>query len=471
MLKEVVPFTEHPYQRSSEPVLTLVEFFERKLGAHFYFDEEDILEPTRIKIFRIAEKLKDAGIIHTPHSARSYCDEPPIIYWSTTLDTPHKESAGGMSFYDDTHALICTLAEALERYLWYMEIDYFRESMTAPVGDMPGRRFLHPTVFAGFSDAQRSADPKLTLRDDAKYLWIAGRSIVNSDQVWLPAQSVSGYHGGNEARNPQGEPLILKPITTGLATGENDTAAILSGALEVIERDAFSITWLNQLSMPRVDTSVLLAEKGMRTILETCERYGLKTSFMLMATDAPTYAVLAYMEDNRGAPAVTVGMKAHPVLVDAARGALSEALRARHGIRMRMKHGEKPLKNPKRIRHLERLMYWAQGADPSKLSFLKEGPVVTAHADWEHDTKEVHLRRIADWCKTKKYDMVAVDLGKSKKNVTPWSVQMVVMPQLQPMHLDERYPAIGGVRLTEVPQVLGYEPRSEPYLDEPHPFA
>jgi ribosomal protein S12 methylthiotransferase accessory factor len=50
----------------------------------------------------------------------------------------------------------------------------------------------------------------------------------------------------------QGEQTIGPSISTGQAAAASTEAALLGGLCEVIERDAFSIAWLNRLSMPEV---------------------------------------------------------------------------------------------------------------------------------------------------------------------------------------------------------------------------
>jgi hypothetical protein len=55
-------------------------------------------------------------------------------------------------------------------------------------------------------------------------------------------------------------------------------------------------------------------------------------------------------------------------------------------------------------------------------------------------------------------------------NVSPWHIEMVVIPELQPIHYSEDLPHIGGARLSEIPTRFGYTPRT-PFIEEPHPFA
>ena len=84
---------------------------------------------------------------------------------------------------------------------------------------------------------------------------------------------------------------------------------------------------------------------------------------------------------------------------------------------------------------------------------------------------EGHLARIVAWCNSRNYEFASVDLGCSKHNVSPWHVYLSIIPELQPMHQNEKFIYLGGDRLTSIPTQFGYAPRREPFADEPHPFA
>jgi ribosomal protein S12 methylthiotransferase accessory factor len=462
MLKDVVPFTERQDKEISRPIRSAVEFMERKLGARFYIDADDAVEPERARVLRIARSLQDAGVINTIRPTLTPCDEPQVRKWYAEFKTRRGDGGGGKAVTDDTAALVRAVAEALERHIWFEEHDYFKGAHTATSEEMRAKNALLPERFAGFSEEQRGRNPKLALRPETPYLWIEGRSLLNEHAVWVPAQAASGYHVGRMGRGGRIEPLLHPSITTGLATGPTRTAAVLSGA--------FAITWFNRLPVPRIDPSVFEEGTDIHTLLAECARYRLDVSLALLATDAPAYVVCAVVKDVHGGPEVTMGMKAHRFLAEAAKGALLEAVCMRPAIDSRRQRMKK-MPEKSRLNHTERTVYWSEGGRAPLLAFLTDNPLVRPDEAWEKDTEAAHLARIAAWCGAKGYGAATVDLGISKKNVTPWSVQMVVIPELQPIHQNERMPAIGGKRLCDVPEALGYAPRPEPYLEEPHPFA
>jgi len=95
----------------------------------------------------------------------------------------------------------------------------------------------------------------------------------------------------------------------------------------------------------------------------------------------------------------------------------------------------------------------------------------TAHdrAVWESDTEEEHLKRVITWCRDNDYECASVSLGVSAANPTPWYIEMVIMPDLQPIHLTESRRHLGGVRLKSIPTRFGYTARDQPFIGAPHP--
>ena len=127
---------------------------------------------------------------------------------------------------------------------------------------------------------------------------------------------------------------------------------------------------------------------------------------------------------------------------------------------------------PEDVVHLDRYSYWIDAERAQKLAFLIKGPVEKLPVSpWINDTPQGHFDRIVRWCTEKNYDLISVSLSASKRNPLPWHIEMVVMPDLQPMHQTERFPYLDGPRLKDVPKQFGYSARSEPFADEPHPFA
>jgi len=483
MLIDAAPFSRiwkslHPNARSTNGILAIINLLERRFGAKFVYDISrfPLKKEVLLSLFEIAEQFREAGIIRSFGSAESMSDEPQYKQWHVVCATTNRHIAGGMSAKDDHQALIAALAEGLERYIWFEMIDYFKTPRVANVREiLSNGSAILPEHFAGFSSEQRARKSRLTLREDAEYLWIQGQSLTACAPIWLPAQVVSGAHGGKNFHAQKGEPIIITPITTGLATGPTVEFARLGGILEIIERDAFMITWLNQLTPTRIDLQALRSSTtDLDTLLRMCERYRLQVEVIRLPTDAPAYSVCAIVRDaSPVGPSVTLGLRADRRLAHAAESAILEALRMRYSIRYRLAAGTfGGNKQKETVNHADRADYWTVGNRHTMLDFLTIGNTSAEMREpWENDSEKEHLDRILNWCRKVGYEAATVDLGRSKRNVSPWHIEMLVIPELLPIHQNERLPYTESPRIRTVPAMFGYEPRPTPYLDEPHPFA
>jgi len=455
----------------SRATAAFVAWLEKKLGVTIVydrrtvpFDREDLIEA-----FTLASTLIQAGIVDSYHPFATQPDEPPLTAWRAYTRQGVQPSGGG-AWRKDNAALMAALAEALERYLWREAGDTSRPQ-TASSREMLRRRIAHvpPARFASFSKTERGADQKRVFDDDTPFQWITGVSLTSGAHVWLPAQTVMG------SRSFATEPLIRSRNTTGLATGRSQDGARLAGLLECIERDAWMTLWLNHLTLPRLDLPSLEAKnRGFADLLAACVRYRLHPHAIRMPTDAPTEAVLMVVEDVSGqAPRFVAGLGAHQSTVRATEKALIEALRIRRSTRTHSTDTTEtaPVK-PQDVLHNNRARYYAREENASKLAFLIAGPIEKpVSAAWEEDTDAAHLTRLLTWCHSEEYECVTVPFTHSRKNPTALHVEMVVMPDLSPMHLDEQERMTGGVRLRTVPRKLGIATPAELFVAEPHPFV
>ncbi|TSC61501.1 MAG: biosynthesis docking protein, SagD family [Parcubacteria group bacterium Athens0416_74] len=472
----VTELSEYPTV-AERALASFLKFIEKKLNVSIVQDarttpsDRSLFEP-----LRLAAKLQENGIVKNfGRAATPFTDEPRTKSWYATCNDSTSHGVGGTTWENDADALYAALAEGLERYIWFTQDDYFLSpTKTSVEGIQKKGPCIRPEEFAGFSEAQRSISAERELRSDAEYLWITGISLVKGVPTYLPAQIVSRARKLHESRSE--EPFIRQTTTNGLATWPTQSGARLAGALELIEREAYMIMWLNQLTLPRISLPSLCARHPeLARSVEICERYRLKIHVVKLITDAPTHAVAVVIEDLSDAiPRFTIGLRAHRSLSTAIQKATTEALRARRFCRTWFNEGNvwdmsTPIQS---IGHRDRLYYWAMPEHTRQLEFLIQGKEIEVSVErWDNDDEEQHLQRILEWCREKNLECISVSLGTSSKNLTPWYIEMVVMPQLQPTYLQESLQAFGGTRWRDVPKALGYTPLKKPFADRPHPFS
>ncbi|RJQ33587.1 hypothetical protein C4568_04310 [Candidatus Parcubacteria bacterium] len=481
MLIDGLPYAEYATLNGTDTRLktlrAFVKFFADKLGASVVYKYRDFPfeRPDLQEALTFAGMLREHGIITDLYKITSLPDEPPLKLWGAVCNNAGKSHVGGGSLLSDDAALRAVVGEALERYLWFTQRDYFRKPRKATVAQI-GRhgRCVALERFVSFSQTQRDQRADLKLRGDDSYLWIQGDSLVNNSKVYIPAQVASGAI--HVAHGTDREPLVRQQTTIGLATWPTRIGAQLAGALECIEREAYMIMWFNQLSLPRLALDTMRAKhKTLDSLLTMCERYRLKAHAIRMITDAPTHAICAVVEDTSGhAPRFMLGLKAHRSLQHAVEGSILEALRARRSYRSRARESDAwdPNTPLEKIGHHERTFYWARPENASRLEFLIRGKETDAEsAEWEKDSIEAHAARIIGWCRSHSFEYISVPLGISAANPLPWHVEMVIMPDLHPTHLHESFQHLGGKRWKTIPQQYGYKPLERPFIEAPHPFC
>ena len=460
---------------SNRFTLDFISLLETRLDAKFVFNDDSIPfnKLDLVDLFETASKLRKAGTLNDVYAQHDSPDEPPFFKWLVECNTGEiKEFAGGMSIDNDRNALTAALPEAVERYLWWSTTDYFEKPLVG-TSEYVLKRLpaIAPDEFVSYSESQRQSHPCFGLDKDSSFLWIRGYSHTQAKSIWLPAQVVSAAH---TLKPDTKEPHILSSITNGLATGPTKEFALLNGAMELVERDAFLITWLNQLTPEKINLDSLAeTDSRVKKLVTLCERYRLTLSVVILPTDAPAHAVCAVVQDSSNVGVeVTVGLKAHRELSTAVVGATLEALRIRKTVRFRNKHSPiSPDKKASEIERSERSQFWGRAGSSANIAFLVQGESVTPEkAVWENDSIEEHWQRFVKWSIENDYEITSVDLSKSKKNVSPWQIHHVVMPQFQQMYLNEKMPYLTGKRLTSVPEKFGFMPRKVPFTDLPHPF-
>jgi len=330
---------------------------------------------------------------------------------------------------------------------------------------------IGPEEFVSFSKDQRKNNPSLNLKKHAEYLWIKGYSHTKKSTIWIPAQVVSASHS---LKIRGKEPLILSSITNGLATGPTKEFALLNGAMELVERDAFMITWLNQITPQKLDTGLLSkTNPDIKKIIDKCEKYRLKLTLVVLPTDAPAHAVCAIVQDFTDVDAeLSIGLKAHRKITTAVVGSALEALRVRRNIRSKNKYSPlDPSIKTADINASTRTQYWGRKDSSRKLNFLLQGTKKTFEpAAWENDSIEQHWQRFLDWSRKNDYEVASVDIGCSEHNVSPWHIHHVVIPKFQQLYLNELFPYTTGNRLKSVPEKLGLAVKKDSLSKEPHPF-
>lgn len=445
-------------------ILFLINLLEK------YFDSEILVkipeglvdfDKNLFSVVNLAIKLKKVGYIEKLTQLKKYPDEPFIYYYSSK-----DRKSGGGHFFNEKDALQASLGESVERYLWFYSDYFYKNNLIFKSYKEIKNQALNIFDLAGFSDEQKKQFDILKFDENTIFGWTKIFSLTRNRYIFCPVQLLSALYFSNYVRKKK-EPMLRWAITTGLTTSTTLKGALTKAFLEIIERDAFMITWLNKISPPIIDLEYLaLKDQDIAQIKKTFERYNLELYVLKLISDFPVFVLAAIIIDRTGlGPAFAIGARADFDLKNALINCVSEALAVRYSLKERFLN-DIDLKNIKRE---ERLIYYAQKENLSKVEFLIQGEKIQLDLNNFPDNPDEKFKILMKEFRNKNYEVCYAELTTPEIKKLGLRVVNMVIPELQPLHLEESIPYFGGKRLKEVPLKLGYQP-AEILNQDPHPF-
>lgn len=191
------------------------------------------------------------------------------------------------------------ILEGLERYSG-MESRY-KKTVISEAYDKLKSKALDPITLGLHSEKQYEQPGFIfkKYKSDKKINWVWGYSLSNKECILVP-ESI-GYYGINI--RDYSENRFVYEISNGCALGGSLLEACMSGMLEVIERDAFLITWYTKIPLPILDISKI-ENKEIKLMISRFQynfSYQIHIFDMTLDTGVPTVLALAknMNEDNR----------------------------------------------------------------------------------------------------------------------------------------------------------------------------
>jgi ribosomal protein S12 methylthiotransferase accessory factor len=321
---------------------------------------------------------------------------------------------------------------------------------------------------------------------DLSYNWVWGYSFRRQSPILVPEHCA--YYGLpiNEEN-----PAFVFDVSNGCALGNSLEEAIFHGMLEVIERDAFLLTWYARLGLPRLDLRSV-TDPTVRLLIKHLEYHSGYTIYTWNATldhAIPCLWLLAVDEQNReNTPKAHVVAGAHPHPEQALLRALRELASSLGAAAQMYREGkEQALRmfaDASLVEEMEHhpLVYYLPEAF-ERFDFLYHTPrqqtFQEAFPDFsQHPPESLDLRDDLAWLLNaylqRARDIIVVDQTAPEHRPCGLHCVKVLMPGLLPMTFGEHNRrVIGFERLHQLPYTLGYRDRPltlaeiNPY---PHPF-
>lgn len=406
------------------------------------------------------------------HKNSKYNDEPQLHQY--TAISEGNVWGGGISF-DKKRARDKAIGESIERFC--LET-YDKKSFIYSSKDNLKNNFLDPLSISSISPDQKKLKRfrRFTLTNKSRFNWVVGKPLLGNKKVYIPAQLI--YVPYIYKKN---EPILRLPISTGAALGTDIDSTILRGMFEVIERDSFMIFYLNRMSPPEIDFEK--SARRLRGIKQYFYRYGLTLRLFDITSDLEVPVFMAILIDGTSiGPWISVGLKSGFNKVNTAIGAIEEAQHTRGWMRdqrlsISREEYKKILKNPKNISDTrERGLFWYHNNYTRKLDFWLNADsdktsVIHKEKFLINETQH-YLKKIKRILRNKNIEAFYVDITTPKVSKLGFFAVKVVIPKLQPLYLDEKFPYLGGERLHEVPPKFGYltQRQNQKLNNLPHPF-
>jgi len=425
------------------------------------------------------------GLVRPPWVVEARRGDPSVFVASTetadlrTYGIPELDDVADDGRIAGSGAGLTTLAaegaaigECLERYalalnptadrLAFGSYRDLRSSEPAPVA---------PDEWALFTPGQAETIPYSIFDENTPLAWTPAenlltgiRQLVPACLVWLPY-----------VHQFEDEAVIAPPVSTGTACETSSEKATVRAICELIERDAFMITWRNRLPCCAVsldDASELADLFG-----ERFAHPALAYSLYVTTLDLGVPSFLGVLRDNRGSQRGTI--VAGAASLDPLWAATKTLLELVQGLAWMEHVGPVSLDvaDFASVTTFEqRAMLYAFNDLRRALDFLDDGrppvslPQIASHATGS-PTQDL------DWCIGMLADRglraFAIDLTPPEIGSCGYSIVRVLIPALEVMEGDHRYPFLGGRRWQDVPVACGL--REHPIsTDEmnpyPHPY-
>lgn len=336
---------------------------------------------------------------------------------------------------------------------------------------------VRPSDFALFSPAQYAAPgfPYVPATDDTPLRWASAVDLATGATAYVPAGLV--FHPFAYPR-ASGDKPIAPSGTIGLIAASGLAEAALAGLADVVCRDAMALFWQAMTSPPRLVKESL--SPTLRDMIDRFESIGDRVALLDITTDntVPAFvAVLLSERPERPAVVCDAGADLDPEV--AAVLALTRLAAARR----RLVDAPPDLVPPTpandwrdMVDSLDHILIAADHGNRDSFAFALASDVRRDLAEYEprgRGSAEADLDIMVRLVSATGHRAYAANLTTEDVATLGIAVCRVLVPGYRSLHATHYLRTLGGDRLYEVPQRLGYRGIARGSRDNraPHPFA
>lgn len=398
------------------------------------------------------------------HYAAEACDT------SAFLNRKNFPQAGGASS-DRRLAMAKAVGEAVERYCSAI---FIQEECPLARAESAVFQCIDPSEFALFS-AEQYVQPHfryVPFTRNTLLRWTEATDLFSQASTYLPACMVYVPY---DCDIENGEQAITQSISTGLACHGSWVKAAISAICEVIERDAFTITWQAMLSVPPIRLESLSQRN--RDLVERFHYAGDSIRLLNITLDHGVPSILSVLSSCRPqSPGLAFAAASSPDPEEAVRKSLEElAHTRRHAVQLkaRTKRFEAGPEYVNITNQETHVLLFADQANRGLADFIfsSEG-WINFHdlPDLSDRSPDAELHNIVRAIRSTNHRVLVKDLTTPDVMSLGLFVVRAIIPGFHPLFMGHRQRGLGGVRLWTVPQKLGYRGIESSDNPVPHPF-
>jgi ribosomal protein S12 methylthiotransferase accessory factor len=365
------------------------------------------------------------------------------------------------------------IGEAVERYCSAI---FNVDDLPLSSSESAGFHCVSPGQFALFSPGQYDLPnfPFVPFEKATPVRWVPALDAMTGERRCVPAAMV--YVPYTVDRRA-GECQIAQPISTGLACHCSPAEAAINAVCEVIERDAFTITWQARLARPHIRIETLDNPNADR--VRRFERAGYSVTLLDITMDVAVPTVLAISRGS--APdAVPIVFAAAAALnpSQAIRKSLEELEHTRAYCQVILCEWPRLTRDPDYCNVLDQeshLNFWCDQDNTHLADFIFESNISVNFNDIPNAATGDPGRDLSVLGRKVRaigHRMLLCDLTTPDVRELGLAVVRAIVPGFHPLVVGHRVRALGGHRLWEIPQKLGYRGINRESGDNPlpHPY-
>ncbi|HZX12761.1 MAG TPA: YcaO-like family protein [Candidatus Nanoarchaeia archaeon] len=405
----------------------------------------------------VVRRLEDLHLCSEIQEMILFTDEPKLPGYFCVPDEgfnveENKIFGQGLSTNKD-HAKTKAIAECVERMcLFHPRAEFHRGKF------VDSQKQVDPFSLVPFSDEQVNLKDYQNRVRNAEYKWVKSFDHINAAEILVPGQVIY------LSQDFENEPVLREQISTGAALHSDRESALVSGTLEIIERDAYITAYLRKKNLKKIKYEGCGGE--LVKLTKYLQRYALEPSSFDLTSDLGIPTAMTITLDRTGiGPAVNIGLRSGFTIEDAIFGSMLESIQCRRTTRIikSTKYAGRKIRSDELSTINNRYFYWYDLERISDLNFWLSSDDYIERGDLNDvPTQHRNFEYLKTLMRERGYNLLSSDITWPEIKKAGFLVYKVVVPELHPLYLNEAMKCLFSVHGGKIKEDTSLKP---------HPFT